>query len=291
MELPELPEPPLPPQRQQPPGIEAEVDPAPRWRGERYYAAGKLEGKVALITGGDSGIGRSVAYFFAREGADVVFTYLPSEERDAAVVREAISGLGRRCVDFAGDLTDEAFCCEVVRKTVAIFGRIDILVHNAAWQNRKAITELSEDELDRTLRTNIYSYLRLCREAVPHMEPGSSIIATGSVVGLSGSARLADYAATKGAIHAITRSLATELIDKGIRANCVAPGPVWTPLNIADTGLEPDDVAQFGDSVGHSAMGRPAQPEEVAPAFVFLASNADSSFVNGVVLPVTGGPV
>ncbi len=284
------PKPPFPKQRQQPPGLESKLDPEPRWRGERYRPAGKLEKMCAVITGGDSGIGRAVAYFYAREGADVLITALPSEESDAAVVREAVEELGRKCLVMTGDLTDPQFCEEVVEKAVDEFGRIDVLVHNAAWQNRKSVTELPEDELDRTLKTNVYAYLRLCRAAVPHMKPGSSIIATGSIVGLQGSDQLTDYAATKGAIHAVTMSLAKELKDKQIRANCIAPGPVWTPLNPSDTGFTPEDVSKFGDETGHSPMGRPAQPEEIAPAFVFMASNADSSFVNGVVLPIYGGP-
>ncbi len=283
------PEPPFPEQKQEQPGLDSEIDPQPRWRGERYKPAGKLEGLAALITGGDSGIGRAVAYFYAREGADVAITCLPSESTDASTIREAVEELGRKCLVLEGDLTELEFCDQAVERTVEEFGRLDILVHNAAWQNRKDVTGISEAELDRTLKSNVYSYIRLCRAAVPHMKPGSCILATGSIVGLSGSNRLVDYAATKGAVHAITMSLATELNDKGIRANCVAPGPVWTPLNIADTGTSPEEVSKFGDETGHSPMGRPAQPEEVAPAFVFLASEADSSFINGVVLPVYGG--
>ncbi len=284
------PEPPFPEQRQPPPGIEEELEPAPRWRGERYKPAGKLAGLTALITGGDSGIGRSVAYFYAREGADVAITALPEEAQDAKVTKDAIEELGRRCLVFEGDLTELAFCDHIVSEAVKQLGGLDVLVHNAAWQNRKPIEELSEDELDRTMKVNVYAYLRLARTAVPHMEPGSAIIATGSVAGIRGSDRMSDYSATKGAIHSITKSLATELVDKGIRVNAVAAGPVWTPLNPADTGLEPDDVAEFGSSTGSSKMDRPGQPEEIAPAFVFLASNADSSFVNGAVLVITGGP-
>lgn len=284
------PKPPFPAQRQQPPGLEQELDPAPRWRGERYRPAAKLEGRRALITGGDSGIGRAVAYFFAREGADVAITCLPEEEADAAEIQEAIEELGRRCLVLEGDLRDAGFCDEVVERAREELGGLDILVHNAAWQNRKEIADLTEDELDRTMKVNVYAYLRLARAAVPHMKKGASIIATGSVVGLSGSERLSDYGATKGAIHAITRCLAEELVDRQIRVNCVAPGPVWTPLNPADTGLEPDDLSEFGQKTGKSRMGRPAQPEEIAPAFVYFASNADSSFVTGVTLPITGQP-
>ncbi len=284
------PKPKFPPQKQSPPGLEEELDPKPRWRGERYKPAGKLEGQTAVITGGDSGIGRSVAYHFAREGADVLITCLPEEQPDAQEVQEAIEELGRRCVVLHGDLSELEFCDEVIDRAFDAFGRLDILVHNAAWQNRKDIDDLPEDELDRTLKVNVYAYLRLARAAVPRMKPGSSIIATGSIVGMRGSERLSDYAATKGAIHAITKSLAAELIDRKIRVNCIAPGPVWTPLNPSDTGLTAKQVSEFGEGTGKSDMGRPAQPEEIAPAYVYFASNADSSFLTGVVLPIIGGP-
>ena len=285
------PKPPYPHQRQQPPGLESELDPEPRWKGERYRAAEKLKGMAALITGGDSGVGRAVAYHFAREGAKVAITCLPEEREDAEVVREAIEDIGGRCEVFPGDLAHRDFCDTLVDRTIEDLGRLDILVHNAAWQNRKEIEKLSEDELDQTMKVNVYAYLRLARAAAPRMRPGSSILATGSVVGLRGSPRLNDYGATKGAIHAITYSLAQELIDEGIRVNCVSPGPVWTPLNPADTGLTEEDVSKFGQRQSSTLMNRPAQPEEVAPAYVYLASNADSSYVNGVVLPITGQPV
>lgn len=281
--------PPFPAQHQPNPGSERELKPAPKWRGEHYREAGKLKGKRAIVTGGDSGIGRSVAYFFAREGADVLITCLPEERADAAEVRGAIEALDRRCVVLEGDLTELDFCDTVVDEAIESLGGIDILVHNAAWQNRKDIEDMPEDDMDRTIKTNVYAYLRLAKRAVPHMQPGSSIIATGSIVGLDGSARLADYGATKGAIHAITKSLADELMDKGIRCNVVAPGPVWTPLNPSDTGLSAEEVAEFGDETANSPMGRPAQPEELAPAYVFFASEADSSYITGAVLPVTGG--
>ncbi|MFU8829807.1 MAG: SDR family oxidoreductase [Phycisphaerales bacterium] len=285
-----MPKPEFPAQKQRQPGLDSKLDPKPRWKGDRYRPADKLEGQVALVTGGDSGIGRSVAYHFAREGADVAIVCLAEEKPDAEEVRDAIRALGRRCLVMYEDLSEKKACDKVVEQTISEFGRLDILVHNAAWQNRKAIEELSEDELDRTMKVNIYGYLRLARAAVPHMKPGSSIIATGSIVGLGGSDRLSDYGATKGAIHAITKSLALELIDKQIRVNCVAPGPVWTPLNPSDTGLDAEDVAKFGKEVGSSPMNRPGQPEEIAPAYVYFASNADSGYVTGVVLPITGGP-
>lgn len=284
------PEPPFREQHQEQPGLDEALEPKPSWTAPRYKAAGKLEGRRALITGGDSGIGRAVAYLYAREGADVAITYLPSEREDAEVVRGKIEAEGHRCLLLEGDLRDPSFCDEVVQRTVDELGGLDVLVSNAAWQNRKDITELSEDELDRTLETNVYAYLRLSRAAVPHMKPGATIIATGSEVGLQGSARLPDYGASKGAIHAITRSLAQQLLPKGIRVNCVAPGPVWTPLNVADQGVDAQDVATFGQELGSSPMGRPAQPEEIAPSFVFFASDADSSYITGVVLPVMGGP-
>lgn len=285
------PKPPFPAQHQQQPGLESALDPLPRWKAPRYQPAGKLAGKRALITGGDSGIGRAVAYLYAREGADVAITYLPSERTDAEETCRAVESEGRRCVLLEGDLTSSEFCREVVAKTVRELGGIDILVSNAAWQNRKeSVTELSDEELDRTMKTNIYAYIRLAREAVPHMQPGSSIIATGSEVGLEGSARLPDYGATKGAIHTLTKTLAQELLDKGIRVNCVAPGPVWTPLNPADQGVTAEEVATFGQQLGSSPMQRPAQPEEVSPSYVFLASDADSSYITGAVLPVTGKP-
>ena len=284
------PTPPFPPQRQQPPGDEQDVHPEPRWQGERYRPSGKLEDHTALITGGDSGIGRAVAYHFAREGAEVAIACLPEEHEDAKVTQEAIHELGGKCLILTGDLAEPEHCDQLIDDTLQEYGKLNTLVHNAAWQNRKDIENLSDDELETTVSVNINAYLRLARAAVSRMNPGSSIIATGSVVGLSGSPRLSDYGATKGAIHAITKSLAIELHDKGIRVNCVAPGPVWTPLNPADTGVDPDDVAEFGKELGGTQMGRPAQPEELAPAYVFLASNADSSYINGAILPVTGEP-
>lgn len=284
------PKPKFPPQKQQAPGLERDITPQPKWRGERYKPAGKLEGQVAIVTGGDSGIGRAVAYFFAREGADVAITCLPVEIPDAEELREAVEELGRKCLIIEADFRLPEACDAVIDRTFAKFGKIDILVHNAAHQNRKKVEDLDDEELDATLKVNVSAYLRLARAAVPIMKPGASIIATGSRVGLDGSAELPDYGASKGAIHAITKCLARQLMDKQIRVNCVAPGPVWTPLNIADEGTSAEEVAGFGKDFGKSEMGRPAQPEELAPAYVYLASNADSSYVTGIVLPVTGEP-
>jgi NAD(P)-dependent dehydrogenase (short-subunit alcohol dehydrogenase family) len=281
------PQPPYSPQKLAKPGIEAEMEQRPQWRAPAYKAAGKLAGKVALVTGGDSGIGRSVAYLFAREGADVAIVYLAEEERDADETREAIESEGRRCLALPGDLTNPAFCREAVERTVAELGRLDVLVSNAAWQNRKHdIAEIDDAEWRRTFRTNVDAYFHLAKAAVAHMRRGSSIIATSSQAGLLGSKALLDYSATKGAIDAFTKSLAQQLAEKGIRVNAVAPGPVWTPLNPADEGQSPEALAQFG---AQQPMGRAAQPEEIAPAYVFLASEADSSFVTGVVLEETGG--
>jgi len=254
---------------------------------ENYKAAGKLEGKVALITGGDSGIGRAVAVIYAREGADVAIGYLPQEQSDAETTRAVVEQQGRRCLLLPGDVSEPDFCREAVERTVAELGGLDILVSNAARQERKhSLEELSDAEFDRTFRTNIYAYFWLARAALPHLKPGAAIIATSSVTGLRGEELLPDYSATKGAINAFTKTLAQKLQDKGIRVNAVAPGPVWTPLNPADPGMTPERVANFGK---HNPMGRPAQPEELAPAYVFLASDADSSYITGTVLQVMGG--
>lgn len=286
------PRPPFPRQHQKAPGLESKLAPAPRWRGEAYRPADKLLGRVALITGGDSGIGRAVAFFFAREGADVAIVCLPEEIGDARLVESAIRKLGRRCLVLTGDLAEAEFCDACIDRTIEELGGLDILVHNAAEQTRTdSVAEVPEEQLDRTLKTNVYAYIRLARAAVPRMKPGSTIIATGSVVGITGSGRLPEYSASKGAIHTLTKTLAEQLLDKGIRVNCVAPGPVWTPLNASDAGASPKEVSEFGKDSSASQMGRPAQPEELAPAYVFLASQADSSYITGAVLPVIGGPV
>ena len=281
------PRPPFPEQHQDSPGLESKLDPLPHYRAEAYKAAGKLEGKVALITGGDSGIGRAVATMFSREGADVAINYLPDEQSDADTTFREVESHGRECLLIPGDVAGEDVCLHLVEETVRHFGKIDIVVSNAAHQRRKeSLAELTDEEIEYTFRTNIFAYIRLARAAIAHMKPGSSIIATSSETGILGSEKLPDYSATKGAINAFTKALAQSLIERGIRVNAVAPGPVWTPLNPSDGGLSPQQVAQFG---GKSPMGRPAQPEELAPAYVFLASNADSSYITGTVLQVMGG--
>lgn len=275
----------MPAQHQKKPGLESKVKPRPRYEAPFYRGAGKLTGKVALITGGDSGIGRAVAVLFAREGADIAITYLPEEESDAQETKAAIKREGRRALIISGDLTKESFCRRAVDKTIDNFGRLDILVNNAAYQQgQESIEDLTDEQWDHTFKTNIYGYFRLTKAALPHMKKGSAIINTGSITGLEGSKHLLDYSATKGAIHAFTKSLAQNLVEKGIRVNCVAPGPVWTPLNPSDKPAK--KVAKFG---ADTPMKRPAQPEEIAPAFVFFASEADSSYVTGEVLTLLGG--
>jgi NAD(P)-dependent dehydrogenase (short-subunit alcohol dehydrogenase family) len=279
------PKPPFPKQHQPKPGIESRLRPRPEFKAPEYRGSDKLRGSVALITGGDSGIGRAVAVLFAREGADVAIVYLPVEESDAKTTEKAVRDEGGRALRIPGDVQDPEFCAEAVDRTVEKFGRLDILVNNAAYQqHQKSIEDITDEQLDRTFRTNIYAYFYMTRAALPHLKPGSTIINTGSITGLEGSKQLLDYSATKGAIHAFTKSLAQNLVDKKIRVNCVSPGPVWTPLNPSDK--EPDKVAKFG---ADTPMKRPAQPEEIAPAFVFFASNADSSYITGEVLTLLGG--
>ena len=276
---------PLPAQHQRKPGLEHKLNPRPQFEAPHYRAAAKLEGRSALVTGGDSGIGRAVAVFFAREGADVAITYLPQETRDADETRVAIEAEGRRCLLLEGDLTDAGFCKKIVSKTVAEFGKLDILVNNAAFQqSADSLDEVSDDQWDHTFRTNIYAYFRVTKAALPHLKKGAAIVNTGSITGLNGSDHLLDYSATKGAIHAFTKSLAQNLVERGIRVNCVAPGPVWTPLNPSDA--DAAKVRKFG---ADQPMKRPAQPEEIAPAYVYFASNADSSYVTGEVLTLLGG--
>ena len=261
------------------------MTPRPRYEAPTYAGSGKLRGKVALITGGDSGIGRAVAVLYAREGADVAIVYLKAEQADAEETCAAVEAEGRRCLLLPGDVSRSAFCDRAVERTVTELGRLDVLVNNAAFQQHQpALDAVSDEQLEQTFRTNIFAYFYMARAALPHMTRGSAIVNTGSITGLQGSKELLDYSATKGAIHAFTKSLAQNLVERGIRVNCVAPGPIWTPLNVVDK--EASKVAKQGKE---TPMQRPGQPEEVAPAFVFFASDADSSYITGEVLTLLGG--
>ena len=275
----------MPAQHLRKPGNEHELELQPRFLAPDYRGSEKLKGMTAIVTGGDSGIGRAVAVLFAREGADVAVLYL-DEDKDARDTKKHVEAEGRRCIAIAGDVKDPRFCEAAVKKVVKAFGRLDVLVNNAAFQlHTEKLEDLSDEHLQQTLQTNIAGYFHMARAALPHMRSGGSIINSGSETGLFGSKHLLDYSATKGAIHAFTLSLASNLLERGIRVNCVAPGPVWTPLNPADKPAE--KVAEFGQD---SDMGRPAQPEEISPAYVFLASPITASYISGVVLPVMGGP-
>ena len=273
----------LPAQHQAKPGSEEDLALQPRYQAPDYAGSAKLADMAALITGGDSGIGRAVAVLFAREGADVAIVYL-DEHEDARETQRAVEAEGRRCLLIPGDVKDSAFCRQAVDDTIKAYGQLDILVNNAAFQEHAAsLEDLTDERLDETFRTNILGYMYMARAALPHLRQGSSIINTGSVVGLRGNAQLLDYSTTKGAIHAFTKSLAQSVIEKGIRVNAVAPGPVWTPLNPADSPA--DKVKDFGKGTD---MKRAAQPEELSPAYVFLAAPVCSGYITGIVLPVTG---
>jgi NAD(P)-dependent dehydrogenase (short-subunit alcohol dehydrogenase family) len=267
------------------PGHESALQPKPEWQ-PRYPGSGRLEGKVALITGADSGIGRAVAALFAREGADVAILYL-CEHDDAAKTKGIVEAEGRRAVTIAGDVGDKAFCERAVAEAVEALGGLDILVNNAAEQHPdKDIRDISEEQLKRTFQTNIFGYFFMVQAARPHLKRGSAIVNCTSVTMYQGSSELLDYSATKGAITAFTRSLSENLIEEGIRVNAVAPGPIWTPLNPFG-GSTPEKLESFGEDV---PMGRPGQPNEVAPSFLFLACE-DSSYMSGQVLHPNGGTV
>jgi len=283
----ERPIPPFPAQHQEPPGLEAEMRPLPQYQGKEYKPANKLVGKTALITGGDSGIGRAVAYLFAREGANVAITYLPAESKDGHALKEEIEKLGKKCLCLEGDVADSAFCKEAVDKTVQEFGGLDILVNNVATMSPSDdIEKFSDEELERMYRVNVFSYYYMTREALRYLKRGACIINTGSIGGSRGG-RYVIYSGTKAATHTLTKALAKELLPRGIRVNCVAPGPVWTPLQTVKDSSE-QDIVNFGS---WNPMGRPGQPDEMAPAYVYLASEADSSYVTGEIIFVTGGDV
>jgi NAD(P)-dependent dehydrogenase (short-subunit alcohol dehydrogenase family) len=277
------PKPPFPEQPQEPAGLEEEMEPKPDYGEESYRGSGKLEGKVALITGGDSGIGRAIALAFAREGADVLISYL-DEHSDAEKTVRIVEKEGRRCIAVPGDIGDEALCQQLVERTMQEFGRIDVLVNNAAYQKSiESIQEVTAEELLHTYRVNIFAMFYLCKAAMPHMQPGSTIINTTSIQAYQPSPSLLPYSTTKGAILTFTKALSEEAIKQGIRVNAVAPGPIWTPL-IPST-LPPEHVSQFGKT---TPMGRPGQPAELAPVYVFLAAQ-DSSYITGECIGVTGG--
>lgn len=277
------PQPPFDEQKQQPPGLESEMDTAPDFGEQTYVGSGRLKGRSAIITGGDSGIGRAVALAYAREGADVLISYL-NEEEDAQETRRVVESAGQRCVLVPGDIGEEAHCKKIVERAMSEFGQIDILVNNAAFQmSHTGIVDIPSEEIEKTFRTNIFAMFYLCKAALPLMKAGSSIINTSSIQAYEPKPQLIAYAATKGAIVNFTKALNQEAMEKGIRVNCVAPGPVWTPLIPAT--MPQEKVSTFGED---TPMKRPAQPVELAPAYVFLASD-DASYISGEILGVTGG--
>lgn len=281
----QFPAPPFPRQPQSPPGIAGKMQPVPDHGEESYAGFGRLLGRKALITGGDSGIGRAAAIAYAREGADVAINFLPSEESDAEEVLGYIEKAGTKGIALPGDVSDEKFCKELIENAVSQLGGLDILVINAARQQaRKSVAEVSSEDFDRTLKTNLYALHWLAQAAVPHLPPGASIITTSSIQAYEPSAHLLDYATTKAGIVAYTKALSTQLIEKGIRVNSVAPGPFWTVLQPSG-GQFPEKVETFGQD---SAFGRPGQPVELAPIYVLLASQ-EASFITGEVFGVTGG--
>ncbi|EGL17227.1 MULTISPECIES: SDR family oxidoreductase [Paenibacillus] len=276
----------FPPQHQNnQPGIETQMTPQPQFEDSKYRPAGKLKGKVALITGGDSGIGRAVAVAYAQEGADVAIVYL-SEHSDAEKTKSLVEQEGRKCLLIPGDLGDESFCKKVIDQTVSGLGKLDILVNNAGEQHpQNSLEDITAEQLEKTFRTNIFSMFFLTKAALPHLKRGSAVINTASITAYKGNPTLIDYSSTKGAIVSFTRSLSQSVIEKGIRVNGVAPGPIWTPL-IPST-FTKDKVAAFGSD---TPMQRAGQPEELAPSYVFLASD-DSSYMSGQILHVNGGTV
>ena len=275
--------PPFPEQEQEQVGLESEMEPRPDYGEESYRGSGKLQGKAAIITGGDSGIGRAVALAFAREGADVLISYL-DEHSDAEETVRIVETEGRRCVPLPGDISDEAHCQQIVERAMQEFGRIDILVNNAAWQEDiESIQDVTREMLLHTYGVNIFAMFYLCKAAMPHMQPGSTIINTTSIQAYQPSPNLLPYSSTKGAILTFTKALSEEAIEKGIRVNAVAPGPIWTPL--IPMSFPGEKVAKFGKD---TPMGRPGQPAELAPVYVFLASQ-DSTYITGECIGVTGG--
>ena len=276
---------PLPEEKQPRPGLEGEMEHKPQFLAPDYKGSEKLAGKAALITGGDSGIGRSVAVLYAREGANVAIVFLPEEQPDAEVTAKFVEAEGRKCILIPGDVKSSEFCTSAVERAVKELGRLDVLVNNAAYQHhRGSLEEITDEQLDTTFRTNIFGYFYMARAALKHLPEGGAIVNCGSITGLEGSKELLDYSATKGAIHAFTKSLAQNLAEKKIRVNCVSPGPIWTPLNVADK--EPGEIEKHG---ADTPLKRPGQPEEVAPAFVFFASSTDSSYISGEVMTILGG--